>query len=97
MKKKKFDKKKLHKFYMEIWLERQVRGRNYSEVSGTLLPKEPSSLMFEHLLEKNQYPELIFERNNIILVTQEEQELRSKGFPKPKHKELIEKAKKELL
>lgn len=95
--KKKFDKKKLHKLYMEIWLERQVRGRNYSEVSGELLPKEPSSLNFEHLLEKNQYPDLIFERSNIILVTAEEQELRSKGHPKPKHKELINKAKIDLL
>ncbi len=95
--KKKFDREKLRNFYMEIWKERQVSGRNYSDISGSLLPREPSSLFFDHLLEKAQYPDLIFEKRNIVLVTAEEHEIKTLGFPKPRHKELVELAKKELL
>lgn len=84
--------------YLEIWEERKSPGgRNYSEVSGKLLGKEPNTLYFDHLLEKNMYKEFELDKRNIILVTQEEQCNRTNGFPSPKHKELIEKAKKELL
>lgn len=82
---------------MEIWEERKIKGRNYSAVSLEMLPREPNSLFFEHLLEKNLYPELVYEKKNIILVTAEEQELRSNGHPKSRHKELIERAKRDLL
>lgn len=82
---------------MDIWKERQIMGRNYSEVSGEILPKQPSSLFFDHLLEKNRYPHLIFEKKNIIIITAREHELKTKGFPLTRHKELIEKAKEEFL
>ena len=95
--KKKFDKEALHLLYIEIWKERQIKGRNYSAVSMEVLPRTISSIYFEHLLEKNLYPEFIYDKRNIILVTAEEQELRTNGHPKKRHKELIEKAKRELL
>ncbi len=82
---------------MDIWKERQIFGRNFSEVSGEKLPRQPNTLFFDHLLEKNRYPELIFEKKNIILVTAEEHERKTKGYPSPRHVELIEKAKEELL
>jgi hypothetical protein len=72
MKKKKFDKERLHNLYMELWKDRKVRGRNYSEISGKLLPKEPLSIFFHHILCKNKYEDLIFEPDNIIIVTFEE-------------------------
>lgn len=95
--KAKFDKQALHMLYLEIWKERQILGRNYSAVSLEMLPKEINAVFFDHLLEKNMYPEFIMDKRNIILVTAEEQELRTNAHPKKRHKELIEKAKKELL
>ncbi len=70
--KKKFDKKALHELYLYIWEKRKVNGRNYSEVSSKYLGKEPLSTYFHHILPKNRYPELIFEEQNIILLTFEE-------------------------
>ena len=87
--KKSFDKEKLHKVYMEIWKERGA----FSQISGRPLGSEPSSLMFDHLLEKYKYPDLIYTKWNIILCTPDEHELKTNGFPLEKHKKLIEKAK----
>jgi len=94
---KKFDKQILHMLYLEIWKERQILGRNYSAVSMEMLPQEINAVFFDHLLEKNMYPQFIYEKRNIILVTAEEQELRTNAHPKKRHRELIEKAKNELL
>mgnify|MGYP000856098624 FL=1 len=91
--KKKFDKKKLHDLYMEIWNERGP----ICEITGRYLGKEPLTVFFDHLLEKNKYPSLIFEKKNIILCQAEVHQLKTNGFPLEKHKLLIEKAKKELL
>lgn len=80
-------------FYMEIWKERP----HVSEVSGDPLGRTPKSWMFEHLLEKSKHPELRFVKKNVILCTFAEHEVKTMGNPLPKHKELIDKAKKELL
>ena len=53
---------------MEIWKERI----HESEVSGTYLGKEALSTFFHHILPKNKYPELAYEKSNIILLTLEE-------------------------
>jgi len=87
------DAGKLWEFYLEIWNERPHR----SEVSGTYLGSEPKSWMFDHLLEKNLYPELKYEKENIILVTLDEHTNKGNGFPATKHWEAIEKAKKRFL
>jgi hypothetical protein len=52
--------------------------------------------MFDHLLEKSKHPELKYEKENIILVTFEEHEKKTNGFPDEKHKELIEVAKQKF-
>lgn len=89
--KKKFDKERLHRFYQELWNERQVGGRNYSEISGKYLGKEPLSIYFHHILSKSKYPDLIFLGDNIILVTFEEhQEIENgKEFEEVKKREEI--------
>lgn len=74
---------------MEIWKERP----HVSEVSGTPLYGEPLSIYFDHLLEKETYPQYRYEKWNIALVTWEEHDLKGKGFPLPKHQELIGRAK----
>lgn len=80
-------------FFMEIWRERP----HVSEISGEPLGHAPKSWMFEHLLEKSKYPELSKVKRNIILCTFAEHEVKSMGNPLPKHRQLIERAKKELL
>jgi len=79
---------------MEIWSERPHR----SVISGDYLGEEPLTLFFEHLLEKGdeRYKHLKYDKRNIILVTGEEHQKKTNGHPLPKHKELIEQAKKEL-
>ena len=58
----------MRNFFMEIWKERI----HESEVSGEYLGKEALSTFFHHILPKNKYPELAYEKSNIILLTLEE-------------------------
>lgn len=81
--------KKMRDMFMEIWGERPHR----SEISGKWLGKEPLSYLFDHLLEKEIYPEIKYEKWNIALVTIDEHTLKTNGYPIAKHKELIEQAK----
>ena len=45
--------------------------------------------MFEHLLEKSQYPEYKFDKENIALVNLEEHGRKGGPSEHPKHTELI--------
>lgn len=58
----------MRNFFMDIWNER----KHESEVSGTYLGKEPLSTFFHHILPKSKYPELAYEKSNIILLTLDE-------------------------
>lgn len=58
----------MHLFFQEIWKER----RHYSEVSGEYLGKEAMSTYFHHILPKSKYPELSYDKSNIILLTLDE-------------------------
>ena len=58
----------MRNFFMEIWNER----KHYSEVSGEYLGKEPLSTFFHHILPKSKYPELQYDKSNIILLTLDE-------------------------
>ena len=80
-------------FFLSIWEERP----HYSQISGIYLGKVPKTWMFDHLLEKGKYPELAFEKENIILCTFEEHEAKTMGNPLPRHKELINQAKEAFL
>ena len=55
----------MRNLFLEIWKER----KHYSEVSGDYLGKEPLSTFFHHILPKNKYPELEYDKSNIILLT----------------------------
>lgn len=60
----------MRNFFMEIWKERN----HSSEVSGAYLGKEALSTFFHHILPKSKYPELAYEKSNIILLTLSEHE-----------------------
>lgn len=88
---------KQFRLFLEIWNERKINGRNYCEVTGVLLPKEALSIYFDHLLEKSSYPQFKFDKRNIVIVDGDVHAMKTNGKPLPKHKELIEEAKKILL
>lgn len=85
--------RKIWDFFKEIWDERPHR----SEISGIWLGNEPLTTFFDHLLPKELYPELKFEKENIILVTPDEHADKTGGWPHPKHQEAILEAKKRFL
>lgn len=58
----------MHVFFMDVWNER----KHYSEVSGEYLGKEPLSTFFHHILPKSKYPEVAYNKSNIILLTLDE-------------------------
>ncbi len=58
----------MRNLFLEIWKER----KHYSEVSGNYLGKEPLSTFFHHILPKEKYPELEYDKSNIILLTLDE-------------------------
>lgn len=90
---KMLDRERMWNMFLEIWRERPHK----SEISGKWLGNEPLSCMFDHLLEKELYPELKFEKENIMLMTCDEHTNKTNGWPLEKHKEAIEKAKKQFL
>lgn len=52
-------------FYQEIWDERP----HYCYETGQWLGNEPLTVFFHHLLEKEMYPELRYEKENVVLVS----------------------------
>ena len=59
-------------FFMEIWRTRPHR----SEVSNTFLGNEPLTVFFHHILpkEEKKYPQAMYDKENIILLTLQEHE-----------------------
>lgn len=78
---------------MKIWNSREHK----CQVCGKWLGREPLSLYFEHLIEKKPHPELRHVEENLLLVCSDCHHKKTNGFPMPKHKEAIEKAKEKLL
>ena len=91
--KNKEEGQKMIDFFNMIWSKRP----HYCQVTGQFLGNEPKTYMFEHLIEKSSHPELAFEEENIILCTLEVHDRKNNGFPLPKHKEFIDKAKEKFL
>ena len=58
----------MHVFFKQIWKER----KHYSEISGDYLGSEAMSTFFHHILPKEKYPELAYNKSNIILLTLDE-------------------------
>ena len=62
------DTSKRDQFFLSIWKKRPHK----SEISGTPLYGDISSLYFHHILEKELYKDAEFDPENIVLVTWEE-------------------------
>jgi len=62
-------------FFLSIWKRRLHNCEN----CGKWLGNEPLSYMFDHLLEKSKYPELKYEKENIMLVCLECHDNKTRG------------------
>lgn len=80
------------KFYTKIWSKRL----HICQVCSTHLGNIIKNYFFDHLLEKQTYPELRYEEENIALVCYECHGCKN-SRPRLKHTELIEAAKKRFL
>ena len=72
-------------FFMSIWRKR----RHVCEHCGKYLGKEPLSYMFDHILEKNKYPDLKYEEENIWLTCLECHDNKNRGMISEKYQEKI--------
>ena len=79
----------LHEWFLTIWKER----KHYCESCNKWLGDIPSTIFFDHLLEKSIYPELTFSKENIFLCCSDCHSKKTNGFPTEKHKEAITKIK----
>lgn len=89
------DYEKRWEMFQIIWKSRPKK----SQLSGKPIYGSIKSFYFDHLLERNKYPDVQYCEWNILVVLEEEHTRKSRGFPgkeQPldrRYKELILKAK----
>lgn len=86
---KRIQKEKDNLFFLEIWRKKP----HNCESCGQYLGKEPLSTYFDHLLEKEMYPDLRYEEANLMLVCFQCHGDKGMGHPTEVHRKMIEKAK----
>jgi len=74
-----------NRFFMEVWNERSHKCEHCDSVLGS----EPLSYMFDHILEKEKYKDLEFEKDNIWLVCLECHDNKSRGILSDKYQQKI--------
>jgi 5-methylcytosine-specific restriction endonuclease McrA len=67
---------RMQEFFLDIW---ENRKEHNCENCKKWLGKEPLSYMFDHTLEKNKYPELKYEEENIMLLCLECHDNKTRG------------------
>ena len=86
------DKEQMFLFFKELWKKR----RHNCENCGKWLGNEPLSYMFDHVLEKSKYPQLILEEDNIMFLCLECHDSKTRGFITEKIRAKIEELKKKF-
>ena len=85
----------LHNWFNILW--EKLPKNKLCSICNTPIFGSNLSIYWDHLLEKNKYPELALNEDNILFVCGTCHTLKTNGNPLPKHKELIEEAKRKLL
>jgi 5-methylcytosine-specific restriction endonuclease McrA len=80
----------MREFFIHIWKFRPHTCENCNSNLG----KEPLSYMFDHVLEKNKYPALKFEENNIMMLCLHCHDNKTRGFLSEKMLQRLEQVKK---
>lgn len=80
---------KMREVFLEIWESRE----HFSELSQKSLGEEPLSWMFHHVMCKELYPEIKYEKWNIILVGFNEHENIHNSRYSEKYEKILNKVK----
>lgn len=81
-------------FFTMLW---ETHPTKKCDSCGVQLFGENLTLYHDHLLDKRDYPELRYKKENMALVCGTCHTNKSRGFPTDKHLELIKRAKQKLL
>ena len=57
--------------FKQILAERSIGGKNYSQVSGELI-ESPNQFNLHHLLPKGSYPAYRLNKDNIVIISEDE-------------------------
>lgn len=76
----------MKKFFLEVWNKHR---EHICESCGKPLGNTPSSYMFDHILEKQKYPQLKFEEENIQYLCLHCHDEKTRGFITEKISEKI--------
>lgn len=79
-------------FFEYLW--NNIKGKKVCSVCGSPIYGENLSIYHDHLLEKHLYPEYKFEEWNMALVCLDCHIAKGNGWPKEKHLEMMEEARK---
>lgn len=90
---KKKESSEIHEAMYQFWL----KNPHICSCCDRFLGNEFSLVYIDHLLEKSVHKEFSKDERNMFMVCFTHHQLKTNGFPHPKHKEAIEKAKKILL
>lgn len=82
-------------FFQQLW--KNLPKNKYCQSCGVKIYGENKPLYWDHLLERNKYPNLQYEKDNMFFCCGDCHASKTNGWPKPKHKEAIEKAKQQFL
>lgn len=85
----------LHNWFNQLW--EALPLNKYCTICDTPITGENLSIYWDHLLEKSAYPEFALDERNICFCCGTCHAMKTGGKPRPKHKELIEEAKRILL
>src|SRR4026207_1024987 len=83
--------KELHEWLLSLW-NRMPKGTKKCKSCLGPIFGEFKPLYFDHLLEKDKYPQYSMTEDNIWFCCGDCHELKSRGFPKERHKQAIKKA-----
>ena len=83
---------KMNNFFLSIWKKRT----HYCTICNIWLGNEPKTYMFDHILEKQKYPELKHEEKNIALLCLECHDKKTRGFYPESYLSIINETKKQF-
>jgi hypothetical protein len=86
---------KMREFFNSLW-EKLPKVKK-CRACGKRIFGENLTIYWDHLLEKEIFPQFKYEPKNMFFCCPDCHTEKSNGFPKPLHLQAIEKAKKELL
>jgi len=80
---------RINYFFFSIWR----KTPHYCTICGAWLDNEPHSYMFDHILEKEKYPDLTYEEGDIALLCLSCHDCKTRGFFPESYALLIKKTK----